>query len=559
MRPAPTHPVPARDRAQLVAAGVTLTRGHALVLDHLDLTVTPGARLAVVGENGRGKTSLLHVLAGRLVPDSGEVRRHGTLAVAEQEMEPSDATVRDAVAAAIAPALDALARLDAAADGLAEGTGGAEEAYAAALADAEALDAWDAERRVDLALEALGAVTDRTRRLDSLSVGQRYRVRLACLLGADDDFLLLDEPTNHLDRSGLEFLTARLHDRSGAVVLVSHDRALLADVADTVLDLDPTADRRPRLDGGGWEAHREARRVARERWEQEYAAQQETYSRLAADLARAQDRLVSGWRPPKGSDKHGRATRAGGLVRSVHRRCDELDALALDVPEPPQRLAFPALPRSRGVLLHVEEVRFAGRLEEAATLDVEGGGRLLLTGPNGAGKSTLLALMARTLAPTSGRVRDAGGLRIGFLRQESDLPLDTVVRDLWLDAGARIPLERLGLLRREHLDKRVGELSVGQQRRLDLALVLARQPHLLLLDEPTNHLSFTLVDELTQGLEQTPAAVVVSTHDRQLLRDMAHWPRMELRAGSGMTGVTVRLPPHGTRRNVRPQQAAVGP
>ncbi|MBE7324091.1 ABC-F family ATP-binding cassette domain-containing protein [Nocardioides sp. Y6] len=533
--------LPARDRAQLVATDVSLTRGHSRVLQHLDLTVTPGDRLAVVGENGRGKTSLLHLLAGRLVPDSGEVRRLGTLALAEQEMEPGEGTVGDAVATAIAPSLEALDRLDAAAHGLADGSGRAEEAYARALADAEALDAWDAERRVDLALEALGAVTDRSRRLDSLSVGQRYRVRLACLLGADDDFLLLDEPTNHLDRAGLDFLTARLRERAGAVVLVSHDRALLADVADTVLDLDPTADARPRLDGGGWQAHREARRAARARWEQAYADQQAEHARLAADLADAQGRLVSGWRPPKGTGKHARATRAAGLVQSVHRRQADLDALALEVPEPPQVLHMPELPKTGGVVLRADEVTLAGRLETPVTLAIEGGGRLVLTGPNGAGKSTLLALLAGALRPTSGRVRGAGGLRVGWLRQESDLLMGRTVREVWADADAQVSLGSLGLLRREQLGLRVEELSVGQQRRLDLALVLARRPHLLLLDEPTNHLSSTLVDELTEALEVTRAAVVMSTHDRQMLRDVAHWPRVDLTAASGMIRVTAGL------------------
>ena len=120
-------------------------------------------------------------------------------------------TVGQAVAEAIAEPLAALATLDDAAAALAEGSSEAAEQYAAALEDAEALDAWDAERRVQIALEALDAETDMTRLLADLSVGQRYRVRLACLLGAEDDFLLLDEPTNHLDRSGLDFLLSLIH------------------------------------------------------------------------------------------------------------------------------------------------------------------------------------------------------------------------------------------------------------------------------------------------------------------------------------------------------------
>ena len=222
----PTNRHPARHRAQLTASDVSVMRGVTPVLNHVDLVVTPASRVAIVGENGRGKTTLLHALAGTLVPDSGTIQRIGTLGLAEQEMDSTDnRTVGQAVAEAIAEPLAALATLDDAAAALAEGSSEAAEQYAAALEDAEALDAWDAERRVQIALEALDAETDMTRLLADLSVGQRYRVRLACLLGAEDDFLLLDEPTNHLDRSGLDFLTMQLRTRNGGVVIVSHDRA----------------------------------------------------------------------------------------------------------------------------------------------------------------------------------------------------------------------------------------------------------------------------------------------------------------------------------------------
>src|SRR5699024_12333514 len=114
-----------------------------------------------------------------------------------------------------------------------------------AMATAAALAGWAARRRVDIALEALDAESYHSRPLTQMSVGHRYRVRLACLLGGDADFLLLDEPTNHLDRAGLDYMTERLRARSGGVVIVSHDRALLADIAETTIDLDPTPDGRP--------------------------------------------------------------------------------------------------------------------------------------------------------------------------------------------------------------------------------------------------------------------------------------------------------------------------
>lgn len=186
-----------------------------------------------MGENGRGKSTLLHVLAGTLPPDSGTVHRIGTLGLAEQETTAADnRTVGHAVAEAIVEPLGALAALDTAGRALADSSDGAAHEYTAALELAEALDAWDAARRVQLAIEALGAETNANRPLADLSVGQRYRVRLACLLGADDDFLLLDEPTNHLSIALVDELTDALGAPHAAVVLSTHDRQFLRDVAD---------------------------------------------------------------------------------------------------------------------------------------------------------------------------------------------------------------------------------------------------------------------------------------------------------------------------------------
>jgi macrolide transport system ATP-binding/permease protein len=518
--------------AHVRASGIHVSFGGRPVLAGVELVAAAGDRVALVGENGRGKTTLLRVLAGELLPDRGEVRRAGSLGVADQQIPLGAAdTVGDLIDLELTAVRGALADLERATEALTEDRPGADDDFAAALARAEALDAWDADRRVEVSLAALNAVDDRTRPLGTHSVGQRHRVRLACLLGARHAVLLLDEPTNHLDAGGLQHLTEQLRAYAGVVVLVSHDRALLADVATTVVDLDPSSDGRPRVYGGGYAAYVEGRRAERARWEALHADQLAERQRLADDLSAAQNRLRDSWRPGKGTGKHTRATRAPGLVRAVHRRQDALTEHVVEVPQPPTRFAMPELPEHRGsTLLRADGVTVTGRLERPATLALDSGDRLVVTGPNGAGKSTLLAVLAGELEPDTGTVARARPVRVGRLAQESD-PSDrrtaAEVYDERADQAAP-RLGELGLMDRYDTHRPLAELSVGARRRLDLALVLARQPHVLLLDEPTNHLSATLVDELTDALAATPAAVVIATHDRQLLRDTASWQQLAL-------------------------------
>jgi macrolide transport system ATP-binding/permease protein len=531
----------ARQRAQIALTDVSIARGGRPVLTDLTLTVDRGTRLGVVGENGRGKSTLLHLLSGELTPDRGEVLRLGSIGVADQEVAVADhGTVGGLIDVELTAVRRALATLEAAGAALADGRSGADEAYAEALDVATALDAWGADRRVEVALDALGAVTDRSRALTTLSVGERYRVRLACLLGAGHDLLLLDEPTNHLDHEGLAFLTDTLRTGEPGVVIVSHDRRLLADVATDILDLDPSSDGRPRRYGDGYDGYVAGRRAEFARWQQRYDRHLVEQRRLADDLAAARDRLRDGgWRPPKGTGKHQRATRGASVVRTVHRRLDDLAAHEVTRPAVPLRFQLPELPTLPGTdLLRADEVTVTDRLPTAVSVALGSGDRLLITGPNGAGKSTLLAVLAGRLTPDRGAVHRAPAARVGSVAQESASADTRTVRAVYDACRDRlrasgsgpdpVPLGSLGLLPPRDIGRPVADLSMGQRRRLDLALALAARPHLLLLDEPTNHLSIALVDELTEAFGTTDAAVVVVTHDRQLWDDLAPWDRLEL-------------------------------
>ncbi|MFC8190929.1 ATP-binding cassette domain-containing protein [Cellulomonas sp. NPDC057328] len=541
---------------QLVAEGVTFGYPGRPVLDALDLTVSPGDRIGLVGENGAGKSTLLAVLAGRLVPQQGRVRRHGSLAVVEQDLDvrPGE-TVGTLVDATLAAARTAADELQTAIDAF-DHDGGDVTWLSAAIARYEHLAAWDVDRRVDEALARFGAPRDRGRRLDALSVGERYRVRLACRVAERADLLLLDEPTNHLDVAGIEHLTERLRGWQGGLVIVTHDRRLLDDVMTGILDMDPSMDGRPVLYGAARYAdYRFARDQMLRRWRARYRAERKRAAVLAARLDASYEGLSDEWRPPKGSQKHRRGTRARTHVKAADRLVQQLERDAVDVPVPPPTLTFPDLPSvppdwPGGPLLDLRAPRVDGRLDlPGRRVEVPPAGRLLVTGPNGSGKSTLLAALAGAVALDRG-TRDVGPhVRLGVLSQEGpaehvaapapgEAPLtafDAYARHALrlLDAGVLdpdrlVPVAALGLLTEADLERPLRELSLGQRRRFDLACALLAAPHVLVLDEPTNHLSVGLVDEVTAALRATSAAVVVATHDRALRADLADWPQLAL-------------------------------
>ncbi|WP_291799761.1 ATP-binding cassette domain-containing protein [Cellulomonas sp.] len=550
LAPGPVH---------LVADAVTYAYPGRAVLERVDLVASDGARIGVVGENGAGKTTLLRVLAGELDPQDGVVRVVGRIAVVAQELDVRpDATVGTLIGEALSGVRVVAAQLDAAIAAFDHDSGDL-GALGVVMARAEQLAAWDVDRRVDEALTRFGAPRDPQRRLDELSVGERYRVRLACRIAERADILLLDEPTNHLDAVGIEYLTGHLRSWPGVVVIVTHDRQLLDDVMTAILDLDPSMDGGPVLYGATrYATYRFMKDQSLRRWRARHAAERKRAETLAAQLDASYEALSDAWRPLKGSRPNRRATHARGHVKTADRLIQRLEAAAVEIPVPPLELAFPDLPtlppRYAGVpLLELRAPRVDGvahrvRLDLAGTrVELPPSGRLLITGPNGSGKSTLLAALAGSVPMSRGTRTLAAGVRLGILSQEGApgsagpigpasmsgfdaygrCALDLLAAGA-LDPDQLVPVADLGLLTEEDLERPLAELSVGQRRRFDLACAVLAAPHVLLLDEPTNHLSIGLVDELTAALRATSAAVVVATHDRRMRADLADWPQLDL-------------------------------
>ncbi len=522
--------------AHLAARDLRKSFGERPVLDGISLTVRAGQRLAVIGDNGAGKSTLLRLLAGTLDPDGGTVTCTTARTLVEQELTTAgDDTVQTLRDEALARSQAAIDAFEGATTDLASKPAGQTTAYAEALAAAEQLDAWDAERRFDELAATFGATFDPATPLASLSSGQRYRLRLASALFDPAGTVLLDEPSNHLDDAALDRLTERLLEHRGITVLVTHDRWLLDAVATALYDLDPNVEGGGRLFTGSYAEYREARAAKMERWRKRHKADVARIEALTERLEGAIEKASRATAPSKGSSKHGRETRIVNPVREFQTRLDQARRTRTPAPPEPLQFSLPTLTAADDEpLLSAKDLAYEGRLALAPGQEIvlTAGARLLLRGPNGSGKSTLLALLAGRLTPTQGSVVLHEEARVGLLTQEDELDqgqtvLSALVRapgvpndgDELLDA-----IRATGLLADHDLRRPIGLLSVGQRRRVALAQVLLAQPSILLLDEPTNHLSVLLVDDLTQALETTQAAVVLVTHDRTLLEAVGDWP-----------------------------------
>ena len=486
----------------LGAESIRMSVGSRLLLDDVTLGIADGDRVGVLGPNGAGKSTLLAALAGSREVDGGRVTRSGDTRVAmlvqSDDFAPDD-TVRTAVHGRT-PEYEWASRAS------------VRDIHAGLLADLD-LDA----------------------RVAALSGGQRRRVALAAALTAQADIVILDEPTNHLDVEGVDWLARHLNARfagrraaSGALITVTHDRWFLDAICTNVWEVVPGVDPgggRPQIAGrvetydGGYAAYVLARA---ERARQAAVAAAKRENLLRKELA---------W------------LRRGAPARTSKPRfrTDAAEALIADVPPPRDTVELVAMATARlgKRVIDLEDVTVGypgpdgGRNTEVlrrVTWRLAPGERVGIVGVNGAGKTTLLRLLEGVLVPAQGRVARGKTAVVAALSQsthELDAIADKRVVEAVSMVGERVNVggkdltaaqlvERLGFTR-QRAWTRVGEISGGERRRLQLLRLLMTEPNVLLLDEPTNDLDTDTLAAVEDILDSFPGTLVVVSHDRYLL------------------------------------------
>jgi ATP-binding cassette, subfamily F, member 3 len=507
--------------AILRLADVRREVGDFVILDSISASIAHGERVGLVGANGAGKTTLLKIAAGRDEPDSGTVnRKRGlTLGLLSQEANLGAAfTSAPTLRAAVRHGAANLEQMELRLRTLEESGAQAVESdeYAHLRDEFELAGGYSLDLRVESALSGLGFSTDDWQRPPTqLSGGEQTRAALARLLVADPDLLMLDEPTNHLDVSAIEWLEQMLANRAGALLVASHDRAFLDAVVTRVWEI---RDRRLTAFRGNYAAYllQRQERDARQRLDADTTKQQ---------IAREEE-LIQRYRSHRKYSK----------MHEHERRRDALVAQQVDEPSRAQQLRLPneALlgggpQRSGDMVVALEELvaGFPGRaVINVSRLVASRGDRVGIVGPNGAGKTTLLRTIAGELAPLEGFMRLGANVQPGYLAQvrraakAGTTVLDALLAQVNVDYGpARSYLARF-LFRGEDVFKPLSELSGGERSRLELALLGISPANLLLLDEPTNHLDIPAREALESFLRETPATILLVSHDRRLLESV---------------------------------------
>ena len=497
----------------LTFTDVSLSFGHLPLVSGADLRIEPEERIAVIGRNGSGKSSLLRVVAGDVPPDSGSIWREPGLRVARLAQDvpaEGDRTVFDEIAGGLGELGALVSRYhDAALRVAASGRAADMERLGVLQHELEERDGWRLEQKVETVISRLSLPADR--RLRDLSGGWRRRVLLGRALVSEPHLLLLDEPTNHLDIAAIRWLEDYLKQAPSALLFVTHDRAFLSALATRIVEID-----RGRLVSwpGRYESYVEKKAAALEQEERDL-------ERLDKKLEKEEAWLRRGVKARRTRDE-GRVRDLMTLreQRAAHRDAPGAVRLAIDDSEASGRLVFHAE--------HVGKSLGGTPIVRDYSQRIFRGDRVGLIGPNGAGKTTLLRLLVGELEPDEGRIRRGTRIQVAYFDQQREqLDPDATVADSVADGNTTVtvngqPKHVMGYLAdflfpRERAQSPVRSLSGGERNRLLLARLFAKPANVLVMDEPTNDLDLETLDLLEEAIAGFDGTVLLVSHDRAFL------------------------------------------
>jgi ATPase subunit of ABC transporter with duplicated ATPase domains len=524
----------------LTVKNIRKHRGGELVLRNVSFSLGEGQKVALVGENGVGKSTLLEILAGVEPLERGEIRRPNrvfTGYLPQELLAEGDETLFAYLrrSAGIKALEDEMARLEARLE-----EAKIQARYDELLHEYTRLGGHEFPKRARRMLEglALGRLSP-DQKVDTLSGGERRKAALAGALLRGADLLLLDEPTNNLDRPALAFLETFLQESQATLLVASHDRSFLDAVVTKVLEIDRVK-RDAVLYTGNWSTYDETRRKAVRRHRETYQRQEEEKKRLLGSGAEKRDWSERVWEEKnRDTDKmtaHYKKERAAKKfstsAKVLEKRGARLNQVEAPLMRPPLELSF-GEESLLGETVLSGEALVCGYPEgfRTAPLDFSfrGGERVALLGDNGAGKSTFLKTLSGELAPLSGEFFRHEGLRFGSLVQEHERLAEAErapLREVFLKRLGTVPgfdEERLPFLFHEvHLpldllDSPLRYASPGERVRVLLLFLSLERVNFLLLDEPTNHLDLDTIEALEEALAAYPGNLLLVSHDRRFL------------------------------------------